>query len=330
MAKITGFIKELLLEKQKPFTDKRDLNTKVILRIFSGLIVLLIIGLLVWPESKPEMVHFKEKRDADGRLIDSDNHAQSSDLDEEALARLRQRSRERQNVPSLESLMRGASKSLTGESGQELMTGGQTNQGSSMIVRRASAGSKSNLLTGTRFSVRLLQSLSLQASGSIPIQGVVEEDVLADSDVAISKGTKILGTASFNAKRPRADISWQQIVLDDGRQMALSAVAIGTDNQSGVSGKVRSGAGKETTGKVLGHFIGGFASGSMTRGQTGESEGGLLNGFKNAVSETATDQAASWAEDLKKVTPWIEIEAGKVCIAVLVQDFNPKIEGSIR
>jgi hypothetical protein len=91
---------------------------------------------------------------------------------------------------------------------------------------------------------------------------------------------------------------------------------------------VHSDALKNTIGQTLTRFVGAYAEGSMSRGALGATEGGSANGFKNAISETATERAQAWAEDMKKERMWIEIPSGSESWAVLTQAFVFRDPGS--
>ncbi|MFN9066383.1 MAG: hypothetical protein ACK5V3_04090 [Bdellovibrionales bacterium] len=105
------------------------------------------------------------------------------------------------------------------------------------------------------------------------------------------------------------------------RERPLSAIGVGSDGQVGVDGRVHSETMKNVIGQTMTRFIGAYAEGSMQRGSLGENPGGAENGLKNAISETAQDQAERWADDLKKEKRWIEISNRTEFYAVLTANF---------
>jgi hypothetical protein len=54
----------------------------------------------------------------------------------------------------------------------------------------------------------------------------------------------------------------------------------------------------------------------------GGSPGGKENGFKNAVAETAKDQAERMADKMKKEREWLELDSSSEFLALLTQPFR--------
>ena len=67
----------------------------------------------------------------------------------------------------------------------------------------------------------------------------------------------------------------------------------------------------------------------MSQGAFGSSDGGVSNGLKNAVAQTAKERASSMAETMKKEKKWIELSAGTDTQAVLSQSLSFKDPGAI-
>ncbi len=326
MEKVTGWFANLFLKEAKPFSDKRDLDTARIMNIAGILVALVVVGLIAWPTPVPESTVFSERRDSSGRVIEG-----GGDLEDNTLSQLRDSQKAANDpsnrIPSLAELMGIDISNGGGGSG-----GGGANRsmGASMILMRQGFDAKTQLARGTKIEIRILSALSLGGSGAMPVRGIVERDVEFESSIAIPKGSEVFGDASFNASTGRAEIAWKELHFFDGRVRELLAVGVGRDGRVGIEGKVHSGAAKETTGKILSRFIGGFADGAISRTQTGESEGGFENGLKGAFSETARDQAESWAEDLKKTSPWLELKENTISGAILTDTFAFREAGSVR
>ncbi len=324
MEKVTAWASKLFLKDPKPFSDKRDLDVSKLAKVGGGLVVLVVIGLIAWPTPPPEATVFNEQRDSSGRIVErTGSELQDNTLSQFHESQMAARDPSRR-VPSLSELM-----GENAQGGHGSGSGGRS-LGASMILMRSGFDAKTQLSQGTRIQVRVVDTLSLVASGSMPIRGVVEMDIEHESTVAIPKGSQVLGEAAFNSSLGRAQVIWKQLVFSDGRMRELAAIGIGRDGKPGIEGNVHSGAVLATTGKLLGRFVGAFAEGSMTRTQTGESEGGYENGLKNAVGETARDQADSWAEDLKTTNPWMELKAGTLSTAILTEAFAFREAGSVR
>lgn len=211
-----------------------------------------------------------------------------------------------------------------------LQSGGsnsQKNRNTQMILARQ--GDTSNQLPpGTKFVVALADNATI-TSQSQPVIGLVNQDVVTDYGVAIPKGTKIFGEASFDKDAKRANVQWRTLILDGGVSKSISGIALGSDNQPGIDGEVHSDSFKNTAGSLLTRFVAGVADGTVTRTQTGESTGGIQNGLLTGVSDTARERADSWAEDLKKERAWIVLRKGTQAQIILIEGFTFRDPGGV-
>lgn len=198
-----------------------------------------------------------------------------------------------------------------------------------MILMRAGGDSRTQLPPSSKILVRLTEGLTLSGH-ALPVIGVVEKDVAHEDTLAIPQGSKLLGDASFNDGAARASVNFRAIIFPDGRQRALSALGMGLDGEAGVGGNVGSNGVKNTVGKVITRFVGAYAEGSITRSETGVSRGGAENGLRQAIAETAKDQANDFGEDLKKERRWIELSSLVRFHAVLTDGFTFQDPGSTR
>jgi type IV secretory pathway VirB10-like protein len=158
------------------------------------------------------------------------------------------------------------------------------NRNTNMIIAREN-DSSTTLPPGTKLSVRLEQNVSVTAGG-MPVIGRITSSVMSQSSVGIPEGSQIFGEATLNEDTERAQISWKSILFPDGRSKSINAIALGSDNQTGVDGDFHSDALKNTAGQMISRFVGGFAEGSISRGAMGASEGSVKNGIFQGVAET--------------------------------------------
>ncbi len=206
-------------------------------------------------------------------------------------------------------------------------SGSQKNRNTPMILARQ--GDASNQLPpGTKFVVALADDATI-TNQSQPVIGLVNQDVVTDYGVAIPKGTKIFGKASFDKDAKRASVQWRTLLLDGGISKSISGIALGSDNQPGIDGEVHSDSFKNTAGSLLTRFVAGVAEGTVTRTQTGESTGGIQNGLLTGVSDTARERADSWAEDLKKERAWIILKKGTQAQIILIEGFTFRDPGGV-
>ncbi len=304
-------LKKLIFKEKIPFTHKTDLNKTGIVKLAGSVICLLVLGLLFFPAKSLEKTDFHERVDASGAVY---SKAKDADPTNQTIQELKASQATLKTGPKPNQYGIGMSNGISAGGARG------TDRNTSMIVGRSGSDTRNALSVGTRVNITLTQSLTI-ANQSMPVTGIVSSDVASETSLAIPAGSKVIGDASFDESGSRANLSWKTIILPDGRERQFSALSVGRDNQAGVEGNVRSDALKNTMGKMLTEFVGAYASGSMRSGMFGASDGGVQNGLKSAVSQTAQDRANSFGEDLKKEHKWIELTAGTSITAVLNQSF---------
>jgi type IV secretory pathway VirB10-like protein len=314
-------LKKIFLKESIPFVKKREVNKSAILRVCITGISLVVVGVLFIPSPKLEQTNFHEKVDRSGvvREQGKDNDPTNQTIQElkDSQASLRSLPKPGLGAPSSGGSL-GNGSSSTGR-GADLNT--------PMILSRDGSDSSNSLTAGTRVSIFLSQSLTI-ANESMPVTGVVSADVIANNSLAIPEGTKVIGEANFDESSSRANLVWKTLILADGRERPFSAISIGSDNQVGIVGNVKSNALKNTLGQALTQFVGAYAQGSMSSGMFGASDGGVQNGLKSAVAQTAKERANSFGESMKKEHQWIELSAGTSLLAILSQSFVYRDPGS--
>lgn len=312
-------ISKFYLKEQKPFTQKRDINWRVLkISALSGIFIAVLI-LLLLPTSQSETTQFSEKVDSYGYKIQT---IAESNPTADAWAQMQQSQLNSGVAPRTIDY-------LNGSVGNHPRVGSNSkpDRSSSMIIGRGGVDSKTQLSPGTKIKVRLNDSVTL-SNESVPVIATVVSDVEYENSIAISSGAKVIGEISFDESSERASVTFRSLQLPDGRERSISAIALGNDGQYGIEGKVNSMAIKNTIGQTLTRFIGAYADGSIQRGQLGASQGGHENGMKTAVAETAKDRAEAWAENLKKEKKWLEVKAGKEFILIINQPYQFRDPGS--
>lgn len=281
----------LIWKDPTPFSSKRDFNWKF-LKITFGLVSLLILSVILAMPSK-ETLEFEGKEELAKREMSLENTERP--------------------LPDLAMDTR----SYSGASGS---TKSSRSHNSSMIVARGGVDLVNSVPPGRRFRIRLRESVIVSQS-SMPVIGIVLEDVSSDDTLAVPKGSLVFGEATFNQDTRRGQVVWRFLRSVDGRERALNAISIGLDGKEGIEGKVHSNEVSNTVGQTLSRFVGSYAEGSMQRGPLNGNPGGSQNGFKNAVADTAKDRADKFAESLRKERVWIEISNSMEFLAVLSEPF---------
>ena len=297
-------IKSFFVKEKVPFASKTDVDWKRVSRFFFVSLGIGVIGLFFLPSSKKENDSFHEKNQSS---VQSTYQGQSN---------------QDPTTQAVNQMNLGAFATTSNRVGSGSGGSGATgaDRGASMILTRGGLDAKTQVPAGSRISVKLTQAATV-ASSSMPVIGLVTHDYIHEDSVAIPAGSKLFGDVSFDSDNERAKVEWKSIVLPDGRQRQFSAVAVGSDGQVGIEGNVHSNGLKNTVGATISRFVGAYAQGSMQTGFLGANPGGADNGWKNAVSQTASDEANSLADGLKKERKWIELDPSSEFFAVLTANF---------
>ncbi len=295
-------IKWFFLSQPEGFSDKPTIRWKRIAILSVVLVITFITLVLLMAEEPPKVTNFSEKKDGGTESAPAPNNSK-------AVGKF--------------------SNGFGGDSGSEMSSqqGSPPNRNTPMILARAGDIS-TQLPPGTKFSITLSDNATITSQNQ-PLIGIVDKDVVTDFGIALPKGSRVFGDASFDKEFKRANVQWKSVMFSDGRSKNMSAIALAEDNQPGIDGDVHSDSVKNTFGSLITHFIAGAAEGSIARGPTGQSQGGLENGLLNGASETAHERADSWAENLKKERAWIELKKGTHCQAILLDGFTYREPGGL-
>lgn len=309
-------MKNYFLKGARPFVARREVNWKKVKVVSLFSLIGLMIGVLFWPEKKSEQQTFYEKADS-GSLAQA--KIVGDDPTQVTITQLKESQGSAGQVhQSLDYLYRPTSQASHTSSG-----GSGRDRNSAMILSREGVDARTQLTPGTRVRIKLEGKTALSGS-AIPVMGLVSQDVSTDEgSIAIPRGSKALGDASFDSENEKASITWRSIILSDGRERSFSGV---TQN---LEGRVHSDGVKNAMGQTLTRFVGAYASGSMNTGMFGANQGGHVNGLRNAISQTATDRANAMGENLQKERKWIEINSGTEAEAIVSQPFNFRDAGAM-
>lgn len=300
-------MKNLALKEKSYFLSRREINWSSLGKCAALALVMGIVGILLIPAPKEAPQNFTEQAQPGERP-----RLHESDPTQETILQLSRGSFSRKTPADLSHLYSSPTNGMSGGSGDL--------KNSSMILGREGLDARTQIPAGSRIAVRLIEK-AIVASQGMPIIGVVSHDYVHEGSVAVPQGSKLFGDISFENSGERASVTWRSVQFPDGRERPLSAIGVGSDGQVGVEGRVHSETLKNVIGQTMTRFIGAYAEGSMQRGSLGENPGGAENGLKNAISETAHDQAERWADDLKKEKRWIEISNKTEFYAVLTANF---------
>ena len=89
-----------------------------------------------------------------------------------------------------------------------------------------------------RPSKRDLASQIFSFNVSSPVIAVVDEDVKQGDQVVIPRGTQFIGNAAVLKSKDRVNIKFNVMVLPDGREIKVKAMALSLDGSGGIQGRV--------------------------------------------------------------------------------------------
>jgi len=182
----------------------------------------------------------------------------------------------------------------------------------SQLVKAEGGGFGVGVASGTSLPAKVLNRIVTSEPRS-PVIAVITSTSADSGGVEIPVGTKILGTAEANSGSDRVQVMFHTMVFESGREIAFNAVAVMPDGSNGIAGDYHSQMLKKEGGRILSHFAAGFANSYKDREPGGVfplEPGNLKNAALGGISESATEQAKAYGEELKNVRPYVSVEPG--------------------
>lgn len=204
----------------------------------------------------------------------------------------------------LSNLSGGSSASRGGSYGRQFSA--------SQLVKSEGGGFGVGLASGTSLPAKILNRVVTSEPRS-PVVAVITNTSTDSGGVEIPVGTKVLGTAEGNSGSDRVQVLFHTMVFEGGREIAFNAVAVMPDGSNGIAGDYHSQMLKKGGGRFLSHFTAGFANGYKDREAGGVfplEPGNLKNAALGGISESASEQAKAYADELKNVRPFVSVEPG--------------------
>ena len=314
-------IKNFFLEKEKPFTKKRELKTGNIKKLFFTCVGGLMLLLLVVPDRKnsqsenetfrtTEKLHEPNSSGPDSSGLDSELEA----INKQTLKTLSGNNSFRKTKKSLDYLYLDSGNNQ--HSGRNKR---QDNSSDSMIISRD--GFSGNTLP-ISFQIPLVLSRGLKIDGNteIPVKALVTEDVFYRKNLVIPKGSSFFGLAGFS-ELERVQIKWHLVQFPVGIQKKIEALSLGMDGRLGVPGKLSGNFSKNLIGSGLSNVIGAYARGSMETTVFGQNRGGHKNGLRNAAAQVATEYGDNLSENMKRKIRWITVPPETRLYALVTKPF---------
>ena len=189
----------------------------------------------------------------------------------------------------------------------------------SQLVKSDGGGFGVGLASGTSMQAKILNRVVTSEPRS-PVVAVITNSVADFGGIEIPVGTKVLGTAEGNSGSERVQVLFHTMVFESGREIAINAVAVMPDGSNGIAGDYHSQMLKKEGGRILSHFTAAFANSYKDREAGGVfplEPGNLKNAALGGISESASEQAKAYGEELKNVRPFVSIEPGTAFVVFL-------------
>lgn len=286
-------LKDRFLKEPVPFSDKRDVNWPFVRNVSYCVVGIMVVVLLLVPGGNPEMEFSNREDQVQERSVPT-------------------------TIP--EASVR-ATQTTPNYSYKDVSNKNAIEHQSAMVIAREGSDAATSLQPGAKVRLRLLENV-IVGSQPIPVIAITVEDLVVESGSAIPRGSKVFGDASFDKDLRRALITWKSVQFPGGRLRPFEALAASLGGHPGLEGTIHSEALKNAIGHTMTRFAGAYAEGSMEKSPLLGSKGGHENGVKNAIAETAKDQADRYADSLKKERVWIELSSATEFYGLLTQAFR--------
>jgi len=165
-------------------------------------------------------------------------------------------------------------------------------------------GSKTVINVGSRFDI-VLEFPVLAGASASPVSARTATDVVVGKEVALPKGTALVGDAILSDSDDRVQIILKALVFN-GNTIPFQGVALGTDSAFGVQGKVvRKGSRKTLqAGRILGTI-----SPALTLGLLGNSSD-VVESAAGAMASSAGQELRALPGSWKHAEKTVQLPAG--------------------
>lgn len=293
-------VKKIFVNQESQLTHKKELNLKnITILFFSTVAVFLIVGLFM-PSEDQRVFRQVAKESTERSTSNTDLSSDST------------------NDKTTAQKVWGNGGSISNSRG-----GGnsQINYNTAMVMGGSKSNAKFEINAGTRMRIQIIEKFVASQEGT-PVVAKLLDDVTSASGSSIPEGSLLYGEASYQKASSKAVIQFKKVSYPNGSLHDIAARVLGSDGMAGLEGDVKSDSVKNSIGQTITGFVGTLASGSMEKDFMGNSKGGNTNGLYQAISETAKAQAQKYGESMKESREWIEVQAGALCEAVILDTYK--------
>ena len=146
---------------------------------------------------------------------------------------------------------------------------------------------KLGLASGTKIPA-LLGERVFSFNVDAPVVALVSQDFTAGEKTVIPKGSKFLGEANVLKSLDRINVRFQLLVLPDGREIRVNALALSEDGAAGIKGKVEKHTDMKMA-KALGESV--LSMGALFLGGRSQDPFNMQNQLELNLAQNLSDEA---------------------------------------
>jgi len=146
---------------------------------------------------------------------------------------------------------------------------------------------KLGLASGTKIPA-LLGERVFSFNVDAPVVALIAKDFMAGEKAVIPKGSKFLGEANVLKSLDRINVRFHLLVLPDGREIRVNALALSEDGAAGIKGKVEKHTDMKMA-KALGESV--LSMGALFLGGRSQDPFSMQNQLELNVAQNLSDEA---------------------------------------
>ena len=173
---------------------------------------------------------------------------------------------------------------------------------------------KLGLASGTKIPA-LLGERVFSFNVDAPVVALVSKDFMAGEKTVIPKGSKFLGEANVLKSLDRINVRFQLLVLPDGREIRVNALALSEDGAAGIKGKVEKHTDKKIV-KALGESV--LSMGALFLGGRSQDPFSMQNQMELNLAQNLSDEARRNLRNVN-VEKSVTVEASKPIFVFLLE-----------
>ena len=174
---------------------------------------------------------------------------------------------------------------------------------------------KLKIPSGTKIPA-FLEDRVLSFNVEAPVLAVLAKDFLAGDKVVIPKGAKFVGEASVLKSLDRINVRFHLLVMPDGREIRVNAMALSEDGAAGLKGKTQKYTDMKVL-KALGESV--LSVGSLFLGRSSSTDAfNLEDQLRLNAAQNLSENAQSSLKGVK-IEKSVTVEGGKPVFVFLLE-----------